>query len=335
MDTNNLSENANSKIIIINNLYNEIIQDNNLESQTLNVDKFINLISEYGISYITNLDFKSKIIKYSSNKQNSSAKIGIILICHKLNLKFKEKFEPFLFSFIEFMLNFLDENKTTNILMNEFLKDFGTNMNPYATILMLPILFKKMSEFSWKVRVGCLLLIDVIAQNATLQIGNLLPIIVPEITKYFWDTKVEVKIAAKNALTNCCNNIANPDIKPIIPILISANGNPNETNSAIDKLMGTTFVSQVDKQTLSIIVPLMNRGLRDRDVQINRKCCVIIDNMCKLVCAEADVEPFVDKLLPQLTKVSEEVPIPEIREYGNKAKQTLLKAIKNLETTKN
>ena len=56
--------------------------------------------------------------------------------------------------------------------------------------------------------------------------------------------------------------------------------------------------------------------------------------MCKLVCSESDVEPFVDKLLPQLTRVAEEVPIPEIREYGERAKETLLKAINNSEINK-
>ena len=93
--------------------------------------------------------------------------------------------------------------------------------------------------------------------------------------------------------------------------------------------MGTTFVSQVDRPTLAIIVPVLGRGLRDRDVQTKRKCCVVVDNMCKLVCDAKDVEPFVDKLLPELKKVEEDVPIPEIRAYGAKAKATLVKAIKD------
>ena len=46
--------------------------------------------------------------------------------------------------------------------------------------------------------------------------------------------------------------------------------------------------------------------------------------MCKLVCDAKDVEPFADKLLPELKKV-EDVPIPEIRAYGAKAKATLVK----------
>merc|ERR1711968_303292 len=103
----------------------------------------------------------------------------------------------------------------------------------------------------------------------------------------------------------------------IVPVLISANANPKENVSALDRLMGTTFVSQVDRPTLAIIVPVLGRGLRDRDVQTKRKCCVVVDNMCKLVCDAKDVEPFVDKLLP------------ELKAYGAKAKATLVKAIKD------
>merc|ERR1712003_348809 len=119
------------------------------------------------------------------------------------------------------------------------------------------------------------------------------------------------KQAAKACLGECCTVIHNPDVQPIVPVLISANANPKENMGALDRLMGTTIVSQVDRPTLAIIVPVLGRGLRDRDVQTKRKCCVVVDNMCKLVCDEEDV------------------PIPEIRAYGAKAKATLVKAIKD------
>merc|ERR1719201_193411 len=185
-----------------------------------------------------------------------------------------------------------------------------------------------MGTISWKTKVGCLKLLGTLAHTAPTQIGQLLPEVVPKVTENMWDTKPEVKQAAKACLGECCTVIHNPDVQPIVPVLISANANPKENVSALDRLMGTTFVSQVDRPTLAIIVPVLGRGLRDRDVQTKRKCCVVVDNMCKLVCDAKDVEPFVDKLLPELKKVEEDVPIPEIRAYGAKAKATLVKAIK-------
>ena len=35
--------------------------------------------------------------------------------------------------------------------------------------------------------------------------------------------------------------------------------------------------------TLSIMAPLLSRGLAERDTAIKRKAAVIVDNMCKLV----------------------------------------------------
>lgn len=246
---------------------------------------------------------------------------------------FKVEFEPFfmmLFPIIVNIVNLYDDKaKKIASQADECMSKFVKEVNPFATRMILPILFAGMETISWKIKVGCLKLLGILAHTAPNQIGHLLPDIVPKVTDNMWDTKPEVKIAAKNALTECCTVIHNPDVKPIVPDLVSANANPKENIKALDRLMGTTFVSQVDRPTLAIIVPLLGRGLRDRDVQTKRKCCVVIDNMCKLVCCAKDVAPFVDKLLPELKRVEEEVPIPEIRAYGAKVKSTLIKAIKD------
>ena len=60
---------------------------------------------------------------------------------------------------------------------------------------------------------------------------------------------------------------------------------------------------QVEAPPLSIIVPLLVRGLRERTTAIKRKSCVIIDNMAKLVDNPADAAPFLPKLIPELEKV--------------------------------
>lgn len=61
--------------------------------------------------------------------------------------------------------------------------------------------------------------------------------------------------------------------------------------------------AQVEAPPLSIIVPLLVRGLRERTTAIKRKACVIIDNMAKLVDVPWDAAPFLPKLIPELEKV--------------------------------
>lgn len=91
----------------------------------------------------------------------------------------------------------------------------------------------------------------------------------------------------------------------------------------IQLLSATTFVSEVDAPTLSLMVPLLSRGLQERPTATKRKCAVIIDNMAKLVDNEHTVRPFVPKLLPGLLKIEESVADPEARSVVTRAIATL------------
>jgi elongation factor 3 len=109
-----------------------------------------------------------------------------------------------------------------------------------------------------------------------------------------------------------------------IPALISSLINPvEEVPSTITLLAATTFVSEVDAPTLSLMVPLLSRGLDERLTAIKRKCAVIIDNMSKLVDNEHTVRPFVPKLLPGLLKIEEVIADPEARSVVTRAINTL------------
>mmetsp|Transcript_18569 Transcript_18569/g.57180 ORF Transcript_18569/g.57180 Transcript_18569/m.57180 type:complete len:331 (-) Transcript_18569:46-1038(-) len=283
-----------------------------------------------GVASIMSMAFPAKVQASLGEAKNVAAREGAILCCHALHTALGLHFEPYMMLVLPALVErFDDKVKSVAAAAEACLVAFVQAVNPYAAATLLPFIFSGMSTISWKTKVGCLKLLGALAHTAPTQIGQLLPEVVPKVTECMWDTKPEVKQAAKASLGECCTVIHNPDVQPIVPVLISANANPKENVTALDRLMGTTFVSQVDRPTLAIIVPVLGRGLRDRDVQTKRKCCVVVDNMCKLVCDAKDVEPFVDKLLPELKRVEEEVPIPEIRAYGAKAKATLVKAIKD------
>lgn len=96
------------------------------------------------------------------------------------------------------------------------------------------------------------------------------------------DLKPTVRNAATDALTKCCAAIGNRDIEPFVPHLIRCIGAPSEVPDCVHKLSATTFVQSVDARTLSILVPLLVRGLTDRTTPIRRKACVIIRNMAKV-----------------------------------------------------
>jgi len=287
-------------------------------------------IKEAGPTSVVSMKLIEKVQESLKDLKSVPAREGAVLVVHAVHTALGFHSEPYILVMLPALIEkFDDKVKNVTTAVEACLMAFFQSVNPHAAATLLPHLFEGMATISWKIKVGTLKLLGTLAHTAPSQIGQLLPDIVPKVTENMWDTKPEVKAAAKSSLSECCTVIHNPDVQPLVPTLISANANPKENTQALDALMGTTFVSQVDRPTLAIIVPVLGRGLRDRDVQTKRKCCVVVDNMCKLVVSATDVEPFIEKLLPELKRVEEEVPIPEIRAYGAKAKATLVKAIKD------
>jgi len=197
-----------------------------------------------------------------------------------------------------------------------------SSVNPNAVRLVLPALFGGMKAKGFREKCGALTLLAALSVHARGKVGMCLPVIVPELTDCLWDTKKETQKCAIDTLAECCTVVENPDIKVLIPTLISANARPEECPACIDRLMAVVFVQTVDAPTLSIIVPILARGLRNRDEQIKRKCCVVIDNMCKLVLDPLDAAPFGPKLLPELNRLDEWA-TQEVRSVGERARATL------------
>ena len=48
-------------------------------------------------------------------------------------------------------------------------------------------------------------------------------------------------------------------------------------------LLDTVFINTVDAASLALIVPVVNRGLRDRSGDAKRKAARIVGNMCALI----------------------------------------------------
>lgn len=312
-------------------LYTKAVSGEDAAARQAAATELAEAIKAAGVGSVMEMSLVPKVEASLGEAKNLAAREGALMVVQALHTSLGLHSEPYILLMLATLINTFDDKvKSVSELADKTLVGFAKSVNPYAAGTLLPYLFVGMgAERGWKTKCGCLKMLGALAHTAPTQIGQLLPDIVPKVATAMWDTKPEVKKAAKDALQECCTVIHNPDVQPIVPTLISANANPKETTAAMDRLMGTTFVSQVDRPTLALIVPVLSRGLRDRDVQMKRKCCVVIDNMCKLVCDAKDVEPFVDKLYPDLKRVEEEVPIPEIRAYGAKAKATLVKAIKD------
>lgn len=235
--------------------------------------------------------------------------------------------EPFLVSVVPAILERLaDKIPTVRTEAEGALAAFIGGLNPYSVFEVLPMLFEGMNVAkNWQIKMGALTSLQTLAKSAPRQVARCLPEIVPRITECFADAKEQVKAAASTTATECFYKSGNRDIEQFVPALVSCIARPAETADCIHKLAATTFVQQVEAPPLSIIVPLLVRGLRERTTAIKRKSCVIIDNMAKLVDLPWDAAPFLPKLIPELEKVKEEVADPECRKVAAGAYATLMR----------
>lgn len=78
--------------------------------------------------------------------------------------------------------------------------------------------------------------------------------------------------------------IRNPEVAVLVPALLAAIADPSKaTRKTLDTLLDTVFINTVDAASLALIVPVVNRGLRDRLGDTKKKAARIVGNMCALI----------------------------------------------------
>lgn len=175
----------------------------------------------------------------------------------------------------------------------------------------------------WPEKMAALDFIDALIKTAPVQLGSRVPELIPVISEAMWDTKKEVKEHAYKLMEKLCQLIVNRDIERFIPELIKCIAKPENVPETVHLLGATTFVTEVQEPTLALLVPLLDRGLAERETAIKRKAAVIVDNMCKLVDDPNVVAPFLPKMMPGLQKNYDNLADPEAREKTKQALDTL------------
>ncbi|KAF2265900.1 ARM repeat-containing protein [Lojkania enalia] len=177
----------------------------------------------------------------------------------------------------------------------------------------------------WPEKMTDLKCIEILCKNAPAQTAFRVPDLIPVVSGAMWDTKPEVKKAAYATMEKICALISNKDIERFIPELIKCIAKPENVPETVHLLGATTFVTDVHEPTLAIMVPLLERGLVERETAIKRKSAVIIDNMCKLVEDPQIVAAFLPKLMPALEKNFDTLADPEAREKTRQGLDTLIR----------
>ncbi|CAI4753698.1 AIG_G0046660.mRNA.1.CDS.1 [Saccharomyces cerevisiae] len=268
--------------------------------------------------------FFDEFQKAIQSKQKALNTLGAVAyIANEINLS--PSVEPYIVATVPSVCSKAgSKDNDVQLAATKALKAIASAVNPVAVKALLPHLIHSLETSNkWKEKVAVLEVISVLVDAAKEQIALRMPELIPVLSESMWDTKKEVKEAATTTITKATETVDNKDIERFIPKLIECIANPNEVPETVHLLGATTFVAEVTPATLSIMVPLLSRGLAERETSIKRKAAVIIDNMCKLVEDPQVVAPFLGKLLPGLKNNFATIADPEAREVTLKALKTL------------
>ena len=258
-----------------------------------------------------------------------NAREGALLLIRALCELGMKNMEPFV---VPLLAAAMDECGSSSSAVREAAEDAAVSIvslaSPLAVpLLVIPVLFEALHSPEWRVKACALERLCQVAGRAPSQTSKLLPKIIPTVTSQIWDTKPQVTKAAVAAMLAVCETNDNPDIRPAIPAVVNAISKPADTYKAVEELMATTFVATVDASTLSILCPILSRGLKEKNAVRKRSCCVVIENMSRLVDSPNAVAPFGPLLVPELKKVVENVQFEDIRDVALSALQALCRAL--------
>jgi len=200
-------------------------------------------------------------------------------------------------------------------------------VSPFAFSLLLPTFLTSLSvKAKPPQKEATLNIIASFAKTAPRSIGFELANLISAVADLTCDIKKEVKEAALACMAAIAACTGNKDLEPFLASVVDAASSITNTHNCVERLAGCVFVQNVETPALAVMLPVLTRGLNDKAEEVRRTCCLIVDNMCKVVEDPGEVQPLMPKLEPLVKATVEKMSDPEARAVAEKAYKTLQKA---------
>ena len=129
------------------------------------------------------------------------------------------QFEPYVVSsdastpFPNLLEAFADKETAVKAAAVAAVKAIVQVMNPWATFVILPALLEQVKTAGkWQIKAGCLDVLKQLVTSAPVQMGQAMRDLVPVLAGAVWDTKADVKKAAKVTLEKATALVENKDV---------------------------------------------------------------------------------------------------------------------------
>ncbi len=251
------------------------------------------------------------------------AREGGMFLIETLSSVLGRTFEPYVAPFVLPLLlqAFGDASGDVREAAGDAAKAIMGGLSPYGVKLILPGLLEGLEEKAWRTKKGSAELLGMMAYSRSVQ----LEVVIPRITAVLGDSHAQVRTAANKSLKMFGDVIGNPEVKKLVPTLLKALVDPGKTSVALKGVLGTTFVHYIDRSSLALVIPIVERGLRDRGSEGKKRAVRIVGNLAGLT-DTGDFIPYLRGLMP-LVRIVLVDPVPEARATAAKALGTLVERL--------
>ncbi|KAJ3090385.1 translational activator of GCN4 [Quaeritorhiza haematococci] len=266
-----------------------------------------------GISSLKDFNIMTKLKEAIEDKKNPQKRQGALFAFEMLSFALGRLFEPYVIQILPLLLVcFGDSSKDVREATEDACRVIMSKLSGHCVKLVLPSLMKGLEDDKWRTKTGSIEVLGSMAFLAPKQLSMSLPQVVPRLCEVLADSHIKVQEAATQALKSFGQVIKNPEIQELVPVLLLALVDPNsKTQPALVALLETAFVHYIDSPSLALVVPILQRGLRERSTDTKKKAAQIMGNMASLT-DQKDLIPYLSALMPGLKEVLID-PVPEAR----------------------
>ncbi|TFY63660.1 hypothetical protein EVJ58_g3122 [Rhodofomes roseus] len=279
-----------------------------------------------GIAAMKEYNILERLKSATEDKKRYEARQGAMFALETLSSTLGRLFEPYIIHILPVLLSsFGDTTPDVREATHDAARVIMAHMSGYGVKTILPDLLSGLDEKQWRTKKGSIELLGMIAYCAPKQLSQSLPIVIPRLTDVLTDSHAQVRAASNKSLKQFGEVISNPEIQSLVPVFLKAMVDPSKTPNALSSLLKTSFLHYIDHSSLALVVPIIERGLRERSADTKRKAAQIVGNLASLTDSK-DFVPYLGQLLPMVHVVLVD-PVPEARATAAKSLGTLVERL--------
>ncbi|KAG1308067.1 hypothetical protein G6F64_006326 [Rhizopus arrhizus] len=280
-----------------------------------------------GITALKECNVMNSLKDAAESKRSYEYRQGALFAFETLSATLGRLFEPYIIQIIPLLLACSsDANADVREATSDAARVIMGKISGHCVKLILPSILEGLDDRQWRTKKASVELLGSMAYCAPKQLSVSLPNIIPRISEVLADTHAQVRASANRSLQLFGEVISNPEIQALVPILLKALSDPNtQTAPALSSLLQTSFVHYIDPPSLALLMPILERGLRERATEVKTKSAQIVGNMASLT-DQKDLVPYLTVILPGLNQVLID-PVPAARATAAKALGALVEKL--------